>query len=130
MEKKPRTILIIGGSVSSYNSHIINKLTKKLRITRQNLLYVGFIPNEDLYYYYHDSLVTLYTVKDEAFGLTPIESMACGTPVIAFKGSPSETIINGKTGYVIKSDNTNLIASKILEIINNSIKNDIILGNF
>ena len=36
---------------------------------------------------------------EEDFGLVPIESMACGTPVIAFRaGGPLETIIEGKTG--------------------------------
>lgn len=38
----------------------------------------------------------------EPFGLTMIEAMACGTPVIAFrKGSIPEVIDNGKTGYVV-----------------------------
>lgn len=39
---------------------------------------------------------------DEPFGLTMIEAMACGTPVIAFdRGSVSEIVVNGKTGFVV-----------------------------
>ena len=39
----------------------------------------------------------------EPFGLTLIESMACGCPVIAFdKGSIPEIIQNKKTGFVVR----------------------------
>ncbi|RJQ36407.1 glycosyltransferase family 4 protein [Candidatus Parcubacteria bacterium] len=39
---------------------------------------------------------------EEPFGLTIIESMACGTPVIAFdRGSMREVIAHGRTGYVV-----------------------------
>ena len=39
---------------------------------------------------------------DEPFGLSVIESMACGTPVIAFnRGSMSELIENGKSGFLV-----------------------------
>jgi glycosyltransferase involved in cell wall biosynthesis len=41
---------------------------------------------------------------DEPFGLSVIESMACGTPVIAFeKGSMPELIENGKTGFLVNT---------------------------
>jgi glycosyltransferase involved in cell wall biosynthesis len=41
---------------------------------------------------------------NEPFGLSVIESMACGTPVIAFdKGSMPELIENGKNGFLVKT---------------------------
>jgi glycosyltransferase involved in cell wall biosynthesis len=43
-------------------------------------------------------------MRPERFGLTIVESMACGTPVIAFdKGSPKELIKNGETGFVVET---------------------------
>ena len=43
---------------------------------------------------------------DEPFGLSVIESMACGTPVIAFnRGSMPELIKNGKTGFLVSNVN-------------------------
>jgi len=46
----------------------------------------------------------------EPFGLTLIEAMACGCPVIAFnKGSISEIVRNGKTGYVVTDYEDSLI---------------------
>jgi glycosyltransferase involved in cell wall biosynthesis len=39
----------------------------------------------------------------EPFGLSIVESMFCGTPVIAFnKGSLPELILNGKTGFLVQ----------------------------
>jgi len=41
---------------------------------------------------------------DEPFGLSVVEAMACGTPVIAFnRGSMPEVICNGRTGFIVSS---------------------------
>jgi len=41
---------------------------------------------------------------EEPFGLSVVESMLCGTPVIAFnKGSMPEIIIDGKTGFLVNT---------------------------
>jgi len=43
---------------------------------------------------------------DEPFGLSVIESMACGTPVIAYdRGSMPELIENGKNGFLVSTVN-------------------------
>ena len=51
---------------------------------------------------------------DEPFGLSMVESMACGTPVIAFaRGSIPEVIRHGETGYIVDDIDaaTNAVAS-------------------
>lgn len=41
---------------------------------------------------------------DEPFGLSVVESMACGTPVVAFdRGSMQEVIADGETGFLVRS---------------------------
>jgi glycosyltransferase involved in cell wall biosynthesis len=49
------------------------------------------------------ALALLHLISfDEPFGLSLIESMACGTPVIAFdRGSMPEIIRHGETGYIV-----------------------------
>jgi mannose-6-phosphate isomerase-like protein (cupin superfamily) len=43
---------------------------------------------------------------DEPFGLSVVESMACGTPVIAFgRGSMPELIRDGSTGFIVADVN-------------------------
>ena len=47
----------------------------------------------------------------EPFGLVMIESMACGTPVIAFnRGSVPEVIDDGVSGFIVHDENTAVAA--------------------
>jgi len=64
------------------------------------------------------ALGTLFPVTiAEPFGLVLIESLACGTPVIAFdNGSPKEIIIHGKTGFLV--DHVGEMIEKIKELKN------------
>ena len=65
---------------------------------------------------YSKALVVLYTPIREMFGIVPIEAMAAGVPVIATnEGGPKETIIDGKTGYLVDS-NEDHIAEKINQL--------------
>ena len=51
------------------------------------------------------ALALLHLISfDEPFGLSLVESMACGTPVIAFRrGSMPEIIRDGETGYIVEN---------------------------
>ena len=43
--------------------------------------------------------------------------MKNGTPVIAFEGGPSETILDGQNGYIIKNGDFNDFAQKAIKLI-------------
>ena len=58
----------------------------------------------------------------EPFGLSVVESFACGTPVIAFnKGSMPEIISNGKNGFLVSTIDEAVSAVKNIANINRSI---------
>ena len=49
-----------------------------------------------------EATATIYVPVDEDFGMSPVESMACGTPVIGVDdGGLKESIIQNKTGILI-----------------------------
>ena len=55
---------------------------------------------------------------NEPFGLSVVESMACGTPVIAFnKGSMPELIENGKNGFLVETVDEAIAAAAHIEDI-------------
>ena len=62
-----------------------------------------------------EAMCSLHPVTwPEPFGLTLIESMACGTPVVAFNlGSIPEVIENGKSGYIVED-----VSSMIEAVVN------------
>jgi glycosyltransferase involved in cell wall biosynthesis len=64
---------------------------------------VGNISDEQLVELYNQAIVTVYAPIREPFGLVPLESMACGTPVVAVsEGGIQETVIHGVTGYQVE----------------------------
>lgn len=69
------------------------------------VLYLGYIDRDKLRPYYQKAKALLAPIQwEEPFGLTSIEAMACGTPVIAIsRGSMPEIIKDGKTGYLVQS---------------------------
>lgn len=99
--------LIIAGRIPPPNQRRDNMFFKKYikkELNKNNIRYIGEVRKEIIGKYYKTARAFLYPLQwEEPFGLTMIESMACGTPVIAFdRGSVREVVKNGKTGFVIK----------------------------
>ncbi len=70
-----------------------------------NVKYVGELDHREKIKYFRNAKAFLFpTETQEAFGLTMIEAMGCGTPVIAFKkGSVPEIVKHGRTGYIVSN---------------------------
>ena len=65
--------------------------------------FVGPKKREELKYYYNAADVFISTPWYEPFGITPLEAMACGTPVIgANVGGIKYSVLNGITGYLVE----------------------------
>lgn len=66
----------------------------------------------------------------ETFGLTLIEGMSFGCPVIAPSvGGPTEIVINGWNGYMVNSCNINEIKNKIIEMFSSEDKYNFLSQN-
>ncbi|MGQ9543977.1 MAG: glycosyltransferase family 4 protein [Candidatus Bathyarchaeia archaeon] len=61
--------------------------------------------DEELIQLYREAKVYCHPRIGEHFGMTPIEAMSQGVPVIAYdSGGVRETMLNGKTGYLVVGD--------------------------
>ena len=74
-------------------------------IDNKQIIYKGVANFEEKISLYKNALAFIHPIQYfEAFGLTIIESLACGTPVISFdNGAPREIIEDGKTGFLVKN---------------------------
>ncbi|MBT4513669.1 MAG: glycosyltransferase [Chloroflexi bacterium] len=100
-EEDDVTLLIVGGADSDPERHRLNDVVDRLGITDR----VKFLPSvkqEQLPEYYSAADVCVFPSYYESFGLAALESMACGTPVVASRvgGLPS-IVREGETGYLI-----------------------------
>ena len=89
--KMPDKKLIIAGS------GIYAKELKKM-ITGKNISMLGRVDDDDYVKLYQEAKGYIFTAKED-FGITPLEAMSCGTPVIAYKdGGVIETVKEYETG--------------------------------
>ena len=84
-----------------------DRVIKPLLDCDKQIIYIGEISSEHKKQWYRHARATLFPIQwEEPFGLVLIESMACGTPAIAFnKGAVPEIMLDGKTGFVVDSMN-------------------------
>lgn len=72
---------------------------------QENIQFVTLPGNEWFTEYVGNAIATLYIPIDEDFGMSPVESMAAGKPVIWVNdGGLKETIIDGKTWILIHKE--------------------------
>ena len=68
-------------------------------LAKENVKLVGEVTDEEITKLYETSKGYVVAQKDEDFGITPVEAMGQGTPVIAYKGGGyMESVVEGKTG--------------------------------
>lgn len=74
---------------------------------------IGFMTKKQKSGLYGGAKALLFPIHwDEPFGMVMVEAMACGTPVIAYnRGSVSEIVVDGVTGFVVEEDNKQVAIS-------------------
>lgn len=84
--------------------------------------FIGEIGDREKSSFLGGALATLFPIDwPEPFGLVMIESLACGTPVIAFRGgSVSEILQHGSTGFVVDNEKDAIQAVQRIETIGRS----------
>ncbi len=113
--KKAKMKLIIAGIVQDkayYEEYVEPYLNN-------DITYIGSIAPRERNQILRNAFALLHPINfDEPFGLSIIESMACGTPVLAFRrGSMPEIIQDGKNGFVVSEIEEMVVKLKDIESI-------------
>ncbi|MBW4469921.1 MAG: glycosyltransferase [Stenomitos rutilans HA7619-LM2] len=115
----PAQLIIVGGDANDFDSRITTEVTRLKTIAVETgvadrVTFVGRQGREVLKYYYSAADVFITTPWYEPFGITPIEAMACGTPVIgANVGGIKFTVRDGETGYLVPPNEPTAIAERL-----------------
>jgi glycosyltransferase involved in cell wall biosynthesis len=111
-------LIIVGsyeqaGHFQSYANYI-------KRIKPKNVEVISWVNSNKLVDLYANCKGLITTAKDEDFGMTAVEAMASGKPVIApNEGGYKETVINGVTGKLINDINVDKLVNAVKEIEEN-----------
>lgn len=88
----------------------------------ESIIWTGKIPHQTLvdegYYYLGDVFITLS--RFETQGLSTLEAMACGLPVIGAKARATTELVND-TGIIVETDNLDNIATEMVKLFKNGL---------
>lgn len=118
----PLRLMIVGGESDEPNPALSPEIGRLQAIAQEEgvsdrVTFVGRRGREALKLYYSAADIFVTTPWYEPFGITPVEAMACGTPVIGSNvGGIKFTVRDGETGYLVPPKNPDAIAERIAHL--------------
>jgi len=98
---RPR-LVIVSNFQKRIERHYLERLAQECGV---ELTIRTMVSDEELVMWYNRARVTAYAPHLEPFGLVPLESMACRTPVVGVReGGVTETVLDGETGLLVERD--------------------------
>ncbi len=125
-EKWAADLVIVGGDEHSHSgTDKLNNTAGELDI-KDNVHFIGSVEQEKVPLYYSAADICIIPSYYESFGMVALESLACGTPVIASNVGAMKNIIKDPiAGEVIVDNSPHELAMKIAEVL--SVKRDQVL---
>jgi glycosyltransferase involved in cell wall biosynthesis len=95
-------LIVVGGFAKG--DHAEKYARAVIKSAPPNVRFIGNVSEDELIDLYARCKGLICTAKDEDFGMTPLEAMASGKPVVAVnEGGFKESVIHGKTGYLVNA---------------------------
>ena len=118
LPSRPDWTAIVAGRTTV--EHLSFEAELKARVVaaglEERIRFVG--EHTDIHRWYQALSLFVAPQRWEGFGLTPIEAMACGVPVVAADvGAFSELVMDGKTGRIVPPDDVPAMVSAIAPLM-------------
>lgn len=98
-----------------YRDDILEK-AKNNPLLRNRLHYIGF--RHDVEQVYAAADVVVCASDFESYGKANLEAMASGKPVVSTRrGGPSETVLDGKTGFLVDAEDAESLATHVIRLL-------------
>jgi len=116
-EKPPLLIIVGGDEYSQGQMQMLQRMAKDLRIQDQ-VTFVGSVDQDRLPFFYSAADICAIPSYYESFGMVALESLACGTPIVATNVGGIRSIVrHGGIGRIAKDNSPHNLASKISELL-------------
>ena len=118
-------LVVVGGDSDEPDPEKTPELRRLQQIAAEEKIldrvtFAGRKRRDMLKYYYAASDVFITTPWYEPFGITPLEAMACGVPVIgANVGGIKFSVVDGKTGFLVPPNDPATLAGRIQTLLSN-----------
>lgn len=111
------SLIVIGGEEQDQDLFQVRTVATGLGI--QNMTsFLGSRDQRELPFYYSAARMTVIPSSYESFGLVALESMACGTPVVASRVGGLEYLIkDGKTGFLVQPESKSELSRAIVALL-------------
>jgi glycosyltransferase involved in cell wall biosynthesis len=121
-------LLVVGGATRVPDPDADPELRRLMSVAEASgvsdlVTFVGSRRRDELADYYRAADVFVSTPWYEPFGITPLESMACGTPVIGSAvGGIKWTVVDGRTGLLVPPRDPKQIGEALADLLSDSEK--------
>jgi D-inositol-3-phosphate glycosyltransferase len=118
-DHKVKAKLLIVGGENNPESASMRELRRLMKIAEEenvasDLFFTGPVARENLKFYYSAADIFVTTPWYEPFGITPLEAMACATPVIGSRvGGIKHTVLHGETGFLVPPNDSRSLAAHL-----------------
>lgn len=115
----PGRLIVVGGESEDPDPDMTPEIGRLKEIAAQEgvtkkVIFTGRRDRNALKYYYSAADVFISTPWYEPFGITPVEAMACGTPVIGSNvGGIKYTLVDGETGFLVPPNDPLQLAERL-----------------
>ncbi|MBV9962824.1 MAG: glycosyltransferase family 1 protein [Parafilimonas sp.] len=120
-------LLVVGGESDEPDEAITPEIGRLKKIAEEEnvahcVTFTGRRNRNVLRYFYAAADVFITTPWYEPFGITPLEAMACGTPVIGSNvGGIKYSVKDGESGFLVPPKDSNALAEKIETLVTNDV---------
>src|SRR5438128_2794579 len=111
--------LVIAGDLGRLASFLRDALAGE-RVPRERVLLTGYVDDVTLGALYAGAECLLHAALLEGFGLTALESLAAGTPVVAFAGGAVAEVV-GDAGLLVRAGDDDALAGALGRMLDDQI---------